>query len=133
MSEIQAPALTIFYDGGCPLCVREMKHLKRLDKNQQMAFEDILKEDFLNRFPHVNVENANRILHGQSQTGEMLYGLDVTHAAWSLVGRGWLTAPLRWRILRPITDRIYLWFARNRYSVSKVLTGKARCERCSID
>ncbi|WP_113906334.1 thiol-disulfide oxidoreductase DCC family protein [Aliidiomarina celeris] len=130
---MRTPKLTIFYDGGCPLCVREMKHLKRLDQNGKMAFEDILAADFEARFPHVSIENANRILHGMNGNGVMLYGLDVTHAAWSLVGRGWLTAPMRWPLIRWVADKVYLWFARNRYTVSKVLTGKARCEQCSID
>ncbi|TRW48828.1 DUF393 domain-containing protein [Aliidiomarina halalkaliphila] len=125
--------LTIFYDGQCPLCVREMKHLKRLDKHQQIAFEDILEDDFSARYPQVSVAKANTILHGLTSRGEMLYGLDVTHAAWSLAGRGWLTAPLRWPFIGWVADRAYLYFARNRYSISKLFTGKSRCERCSID
>lgn len=126
-------SLTIFYDGGCPLCVREMKHLKRLDQDNKMAFEDILVDDFSVRYPHVSVANANQILHGKLSNGTMIYGLDVTHAAWSLVGRGWLTAPLRWPIIRWFADKFYLFFARNRNQISKVLTGKARCEKCTID
>ena len=52
--------LTIFYDGGCPLCVREMRHLKRLDQRQQMAFEDINAEDFNHRYPQVSFRRANK-------------------------------------------------------------------------
>lgn len=126
-------ALTIFYDGGCPLCVREMKHLKRLDRDNKMAFEDILVDDFQARYPNISVENANQILHGMNADGGMIYGLDVTHSAWRLVGRGWLTAPLRWPVIRWFADKAYLFFARNRNQISKVLTGKSRCEQCSID
>ncbi|RUO65126.1 Predicted thiol-disulfide oxidoreductase YuxK, DCC family [Pseudidiomarina planktonica] len=125
--------LTIFYDGGCPLCVREMKHLKRLDKKQAMAFENIHEQSFSQRFGNVDVARANAILHGMDANGNMLYGLDVTHAAWSLVGRGWLTAPLRWPGLSWIADKVYLGFAGNRNRISKLLTGKERCEQCSID
>jgi len=125
--------LTIFYDGGCPLCVREMRHLKRLDKHQKMAFEDINAGDFNQRYPQVSFTRANQILHGMNADGEMLYGLDVTHAAWSLVGRGWLTAPLRWPLIRGLADKGYLFFARNRNSISKLLTGKSRCDVCSIE
>ncbi|WP_194756458.1 thiol-disulfide oxidoreductase DCC family protein [Aliidiomarina indica] len=128
-----ATQLTIFYDGQCPLCVREMKQLKRLDKEQQIAFEDILEDDFSERYPQVSVAKANTILHGMNAQGKMLYGLDVTHAAWSLAGRGWLTAPLRWPLIRWVADKIYLYFARNRYRISKLVTGQARCERCSLD
>ncbi|MCC5856223.1 MAG: DUF393 domain-containing protein [Idiomarina sp.] len=110
-----------------------MRHLKRLDRSHKMGFEDIHEDDFSSRYPNVDPKAADRILHAMLPSGEMVYGLDVTHQAWSLVGRGWLTAPLRWPGLRWIADRVYLWFARNRYSISKVFTGKARCERCSLD
>ncbi|CUS49331.1 MAG: hypothetical protein HLUCCO02_04775 [Idiomarinaceae bacterium HL-53] len=125
------PDLIIFYDGQCPLCVREMTHLKVKDKDLKIGFEDILAPDFARRYPDVDVAAANRILHGL-QDGNMIYGLDVTHAAWSLVGKGWLTAPLRWPVLRWFADKAYLFFARNRYQISKLLTGQARCERCQL-
>ena len=33
--------LTIFYDGGCPLCVTEMRHLYERNVQNKIAFEDI--------------------------------------------------------------------------------------------
>lgn len=33
--------LTLFYDGQCPLCIREMSQLKKLDKHGRLMFEDI--------------------------------------------------------------------------------------------
>lgn len=35
------PALTIWYDGGCPLCLREIALMRRLDKNARIAFVDL--------------------------------------------------------------------------------------------
>ncbi|MDF5119601.1 DUF393 domain-containing protein, partial [Vibrio parahaemolyticus] len=49
------------------------------------------------------------------------------HRAWQLVGRGWLYAPLRWRLVKPVADWLYLKFAKNRYRVSYWLTGTSRC------
>ena len=125
--------LTLFYDGGCPLCVKEMKQLKAKDKNHGLAFENIWATDFAQRYPHIDVAEANRILHGQTAEGQMLYGLDVTHAAWSAVGKGWLTAPLRWPLVRWLADRGYLFFANNRNQISRLITGKSRCLQCSLD
>lgn len=121
--------LTLFYDGTCPLCVNEINHLKRLDQNRRIAFEDIHAEDFTNRYPDVDREEASAILLGDVH-GRRIRGLDVTHRAWSLVGRGWLTAPLRWPLIRPVADRVYLWFAPRRYRISGWLTGRQRCQRC---
>ncbi|WP_278357932.1 MULTISPECIES: thiol-disulfide oxidoreductase DCC family protein [Idiomarina] len=130
---MQNAQLIIFYDGGCPLCVKEMRHLKRLDKEGRIQFENVNEPDFSQRYPQVEVAKANQYLHGQVSSGEMIYGLDVTHEAWSLVGKGWIIAPLRWPVIRWFADKTYLFFARNRNRISKLLTGKERCAQCSID
>ncbi len=121
--------LTLFYDGTCPLCVNEINHLKRLDRRQRIAFEDIHAENFTSRYPDVDRDDASAILLGDVD-GKRIRGLDVTHRAWSLVGRGWLTAPLRWPLIRPVADRVYLWLAPRRYRISGWLTGRQRCESC---
>ena len=126
-------ALIIFYDGGCPLCVKEMRQLKAKDTQHKLQFENIWANDFANRFPRVDIAEANRILHGQKANGNMIYGLDVTHAAWSAVGRGWMTAALRWPVIKWLADKGYLFFARNRNGISKLITGNARCLQCSLD
>ncbi|KMT66641.1 thiol-disulfide oxidoreductase DCC family protein [Catenovulum maritimum] len=126
------PKLTIFYDSYCPLCINEMQHLAKLDKNNTLAFADIHAENFTQIYPSINIEEANLILHAECDDGDgntyFLYGLDVTHKAWKIVGRGYLIAPLRWPIIRFFADKVYLWFARNRYQISYWLTGKKPCE-----
>lgn len=47
------------------------------------------------------------------------------------MGVGWLYAPLRWPGIRIIADWGYLKFAKHRYTISYLLTGKKRtCDRC---
>lgn len=118
--------LTVFYDGTCPLCAKEMSALKQRDTKQQIKIINIYSDAFAD-YPQIDPEQANTILHALNQKGELLLGLDVTHRAWQLVGRGWLYAPLRWRIVKPVADWLYLKFAKNRYRVSYLLTGKSRC------
>jgi predicted DCC family thiol-disulfide oxidoreductase YuxK len=126
-------ALTIFYDGGCPLCVAEMRHLQKLDTAGNIAFENIYEKDFSVRFPHIDQQQADRILHGQTGEGDMLFGLDVTYRAWVLVGKRKWVAVLRWPLIKGFADIGYLFFARNRYTISRLLTGQSRCDSCNID
>ncbi|KZN47828.1 thiol-disulfide oxidoreductase DCC family protein [Pseudoalteromonas luteoviolacea] len=119
--------LTIFYDGTCPLCVKEMTALTKRDKTAQIKTVDIHSDEFVN-YPHIDPKKANLILHALDEQGGLLLGLDVTHRAWQLVGMGWLYAPLRWPFIKPIADKVYLLFAKNRYRISYLLTGKSRCE-----
>lgn len=124
--------LTIFYDGLCPLCVKEMDSLHRHDKNQTIKLVDIQSDD-MRHYPSIDKDRAGQILHGFNQDSELLLGLDVTYYAWKLVGKGWLYAPLRWPVVKPLADWVYLKFARNRYRLSKLLIGKSKCEggQCS--
>lgn len=123
--------LSIFYDGGCPLCVAEMDHLKRLDNAGKIAFEDICAADFNARFPRVDRQQADRILHGELGDGEMIYGLDVTYWAWVLVGKRHWVAILRWPLFKQLAQLGYLFFARYRHQISRLLTGKTRCNTCA--
>ena len=130
--------LTIFYDGFCPLCVREMTHLRRADKRGRMKLVDIQQPCFVQEYPHIDPDAARTILHADTADGTLLLGLDVTYRAWALAspglfGRGFWIAPLRWPVIRWFADKAYLWFARNRYKVSGWFTGQERCESCGPD
>ena len=124
--------LIIFYDGGCPLCVSEMRHLSRLDTESKISLENIYADDFGIRFPYIDQRRADQILHGQLASGEVIYALDVTYTAWALVGKRHWVAVLRWPIVKQIADYSYLFFAKYRSTISKLLTGSDRCEMCAI-
>jgi predicted DCC family thiol-disulfide oxidoreductase YuxK len=120
--------LTIFYDSRCPLCVKEMRALQARDKDRLIALEDIWQADFVERFPTIDPTDAKRVLHAVDERQRVLTGLDVTAAAWALVGVQYYRC-LRWPLIRPIADRAYRFFARHRYTISRLLTGQARlCE-----
>ena len=125
--------LKIYYDGGCPLCLAEMKHLLKLDQQKKLVLIDINQQDFEQKYPHINRREADRILHGELADGSIILGLDVTHKAWSLVGKGKWTAMIRLPIISSVADFAYLQFARHRHFLSRLITGKERCETCSLE
>lgn len=122
--------LTIFYDGYCPLCTAEMNLLRDLDNQKKLILEDIHAADFSERFPHIDPIQADKILHGQLQNGEVIKGLEVTCLAWKLVGKHKWMQVLRWPVIRLFADLGYLFFARYRHSISSFVTGKPRCTSC---
>jgi predicted DCC family thiol-disulfide oxidoreductase YuxK len=128
--------LTVFYDGYCPLCLTEMNKLEELDKKGALAFVDIQSSLFSDSYPHLSWQQLDARIHGQLPDGRLLSGLDVTYLAWKLVGKGWVYAPLRWPIIAWFADGCYVFFARHRYRISYLLTGKKRlsatepCESC---
>lgn len=125
--------LTIFYDGNCPLCMAEMRQLKKHDKYKRIKFVNLHIENFTAHYPQIDPVKAYGILHGKLDSGEILLGLDVTCTAWKLVGKHRWLAILRWPIIRTIADAVYLLFARYRNTISYLLTGKKPCTSCSLN
>jgi len=66
-------------------------------------------------------------IHGVLPDGTRIVGVEVFRRAYAAVGLGWLVAPTRWPLLRPLADAAYRWFARNRLR----LTGRG--EVCTAD
>ena len=125
--------LTIFYDGTCPLCKKEMDALREYDQRKTLDLVDIHSDAF-RAHPDIDPLEAMTILHAKDASGQVLLGLDVTAAAWKAVDKKPWVQSLRWPIIRWFADRAYLWFARNRYRLSWLLTGQSTCStgECSI-
>ncbi|MDX2321298.1 MAG: DUF393 domain-containing protein [Moritella sp.] len=112
--------LTIFYDGNCPLCSLEMQKLKRHDDRNLIVLVNLHQTGFKQTYPQIDFDNAMDILHGQYQNN-ILLGLDVTHRAWTLVGRGALVAPLQFPIVKQLAHRAYLVLAKYRRPISNFI------------
>jgi len=112
--------LTIFYDGHCPLCTLEMDKLKRYDQHNRIKLVNLHQENFSTQYPDIAIEKAMHILHGHYR-GETLLALDVTHRAWTLVGKGALVAPLSFPVVRQIAHQGYLLLAKYRQPISQYL------------
>jgi predicted DCC family thiol-disulfide oxidoreductase YuxK len=115
------PALTLYFDGRCPFCVRGMVRLRRWDAAGRLAFADIAAPGFDPAVLGVDMAALDRALHGRADNGAILVGIDCMLAAYTLAGQGWRVLPLRVRLLRPVLARAYRWFARHRYQISEGL------------
>jgi predicted DCC family thiol-disulfide oxidoreductase YuxK len=112
--------LIIYYDGQCPLCSKEMSHLKQYDKESAIDLVDIHQKNFQSLHPDISFNKAMKILHGKYK-GKQLLGLEVTHRAWTLVGKGFWVAPLNWPIIKQLSHGVYLGLAKYRHSISSFL------------
>jgi predicted DCC family thiol-disulfide oxidoreductase YuxK len=115
------PALTLYYDGKCAFCTREMMRLAGWDKHARLAFVDIAQPGFDPAFLGQTMADLNREMASQDADGWVRLGVDSMLAAYPLVGRGWLVWPLRVPVLRSVLAALYRLFARHRYTMSKLL------------
>ncbi|NVJ59395.1 MAG: DUF393 domain-containing protein [Gammaproteobacteria bacterium] len=133
----------LIYDSRCPLCVTELKHLKKRDKKGKLILIDIHSEQFKSDFPDLPKQKALEKLHGfyyidsdseqQIEKNKQWYfGLDATYHAWRAVGLGFVIKPLRWPLIRYVFDAMYRFFAQHRGRIAKLVTGKSECLECDI-
>jgi predicted DCC family thiol-disulfide oxidoreductase YuxK len=126
------PEIAVLFDGDCPLCAREVRMLRRLDRGRgRIGFEDIAAPGFEASRYGLDQATLMARIHGVLGDGRVIEGMEVFRRAYAAVGLGWLLAPSRWPLLRPLCDAAYRGFARNRLR----LTGRAGdgCdgERCT--
>ena len=103
----------MFYDGGCPLCRREVQHYRRLDRGRGVNWVDIsVQADQLVPFDLTRADAMAR-LHVLDTRGQMQTGAAAFATLWSaLPYYRWLAGCVRSLGLVPLLDRIYEPFAR---------------------
>lgn len=115
--------LTVWYDGACPLCSREMAFMKRLDRKRRLQFCDFSDPDYDVAASGIPLSELGAVIHAQWEDGTVIRGVEVFRAIWQAVGLGFLTRMSRLPLIDPLVVQAYAWFARNRLW----LTGRTVC------
>ena len=120
--------IEVFYDGLCPLCRREMRMLRRRDKQERVRFVDITAPHFDPR----EVGRAREVLmgriHARLADGTIVEGVEVFRRLYAAVGFPRLVAITRLPGLAQLLDLGYRWFAKNRLR----LTGRCKDGACDV-
>ena len=103
--------LTVLFDGGCPLCQREVSFLRSRDTLDCILFVDIDSSDYNPElFGGISYREAMGEIHAINSSGEVLKGIRVFREAYRLVGLGWFYEPTTWPFVGPFVDGVYrLW------------------------
>ena len=105
-----SPRLTVFYDGACPVCVRDRAWYERLVGRTEASVQwlDITGRDDELRAYGIDPDAALRELHVRDANGVVHRELD---AYILLMSRVPVLKPLAWLIglpgLRPVLSRLY--------------------------
>lgn len=92
--------LKTFFDGGCPLCRREIAHYQRIDRAGRIQWIDITQEREALADAGLDLSLAMRRLHVQERDGRLLSGIDAFVAIWCRLPR--------WRLLAQIVTGLRL-------------------------
>jgi predicted DCC family thiol-disulfide oxidoreductase YuxK len=104
---------TLYFDGKCPLCLREIRMLDSL-RDEHLRLVDVHSYEPAPGEP--SRESMLMSLHLRAHDGSWLSGVDATVKAWSHTRWGALFKPLRWPMLSSLADRVYEHWARRRFN-----------------
>lgn len=114
--DASAPAVTVWYDGACPLCTREIALMRRLDRKTRIRFVDVA--DPSSSCPLDRGELLARF-HAEEQ-GRMLSGAAAFAAMWRAIP---VLRPIgllaRYRPVERLLERLYLHFLRWRPALQR--------------
>jgi predicted DCC family thiol-disulfide oxidoreductase YuxK len=117
MTDVATARFEVFFDGECPLCVREIRMLGRLDRRHRIRFTDIAAPSFDPSELGVPLEQLMARIHGRDlrgDAGELIEGVEVFRRLYAAVGLGPLVRITRAPVVRHALDRGYDWFAKHR-------------------
>ena len=111
-----AARITVFYDGRCGLCRREIAHYRRIAPPQRFWWVDLTQtpEPLLQQgYP---VADGLRRLHVLDGDGRLRIGLQAFITIWRELARWrWLAAVARLPGVYPLAERAYRLFADGRF------------------
>lgn len=105
------PAVTVWFDGDCPLCVREISLMRRLDRRGAIAFVDVTRGEGC----PIDRQELLARFHAREQGADIVSGAAAFAAMWRAIP---VLRPLglaaRWRPIQNLLEKLYVQFLRFR-------------------
>jgi predicted DCC family thiol-disulfide oxidoreductase YuxK len=118
----------VFYDGDCPLCMREIRLLQRLDRKHRIEFTNIAAPGFVPEQLGTTMADLMERIRGRLPDGTWIEGVEVFRRLYAAVGFGPLVAITRLPGLSHVLDAAYRVFAKNRLK----WTGRCNDGTCEL-
>jgi predicted DCC family thiol-disulfide oxidoreductase YuxK len=104
---------TMFYDGACPLCQREVAHYQKLDQQNNINWVDISTSTDLLKKHGIEYSDAMSRLHALDSQGNKRSGVDAFVVIWSaLPYYRWLATIVKKLHITPLLEMAYQRFAK---------------------
>jgi predicted DCC family thiol-disulfide oxidoreductase YuxK len=113
--------LTVYFDGDCPICRREIDLMNIFNRKKHLAFIDFSASSYLPAEYGLSPCKLGQVIHARWADGTLITGIEVFREMWEAIGLRALARLARRPTINKILVRVYDWFARNRLR----LTGRA--------
>ena len=107
---------TVVFDGDCRVCTRLSGILRRWDSRRQLEVVSSQHPGVMARFPWISPRAYADALQLIAADGSTWQGAAAIEQLLEVLPRGrWIAWIFSIPFVRPLADRFYRWFARNRY------------------
>ena len=130
MSEVitESWQVEVFYDGECPLCLREIKLLRWMDRREKIRFTDIASSSFTPADHGKTMKQFMDEIHGRLPDGTWIVGVEVFRRLYAAIGLGAIVLLTRLPGISHTLELGYRIFAKNRLR----FTGRCNSEGCEV-
>src|SRR5205085_10096206 len=106
----------VIYDGNCKVCGRIVRTLIKWDRRRELEIVPSQRPGVRERFPQISARAFTESVQVIAPSGEVSQGAAAVERVPDALPKGWL---ITWLFsipfVRPLAERFYRWFARNRY------------------
>ncbi|MDF1757489.1 MAG: DUF393 domain-containing protein [Legionellaceae bacterium] len=108
--------ITVFYDGKCSLCRKEITYYKRIAPPEKFIWLDLSEDSNLLTQRNVSLRTGLMFFHAEDKDGKMHTSLDAFILVWKQL-RGWqyVAIIVSLPIVKPLMNLIYKLFAKYRF------------------
>ena len=112
--------IKLLYDGECPLCLKEVRFLKKRDAGRGLvAFVDIADDNYApNENGGIDYETAMGRIHAVLPDGKVIRDVEVFRRVYEVLGMGWVYAITKVPIIGAIANSLYKIWAKFRLSLT---------------
>lgn len=130
VSDVSLPTrpLTVYFDGACPLCTREVNMIRRRALNGDISFVDIAASSFSATDVGISHSRLMAEIHGRLPDGELIRGVEVFRQMYARIGYAAPVTVSRIWGIRHLLELAYRIWAKNRLR----LTGRCDEQACRV-
>lgn len=113
--------ITVYFDGYCPVCSREVRLYRKLDRRERICWLDLAGPADVLDNAGFSLAAALELLHVRDAEGTLHTGFDAHLRMWErLPGLRWLAWAMRRHAgARRLLERTYLAFTRRRPGLAR--------------
>ena len=121
--------IEVFYDGGCPLCRREIEYIRRKDDSFKIKFTDIDSQAFEPSRIGKTQDQLMAEIHGRLPSGTFIVGPEVFRQLYLAIGYRRMVQISRLPLISQVIELAYPIFARFRLRLNRHRCSDQTCSR----